>query len=157
MPIRIFISHSVTSRELVLVNAMAEEAARRGAIPSIPDRDWTPNRPIPSRIRRQIEDSNYIIAIATERGHHSQWVNAEIIYSQRLSPRRPLILVTDTTVNVDTSYERIILNHSNQLTTISEVSNRIQRLVQNRDTQNLFTGLLVGGLTLLLLYSLKED
>lgn len=157
MPIRIFISHSVTPRELVLVNAMGEEAARRGAIPSIPDRDWTPNGPMPDRIARQIEDSNYIIAVATERGHHFQWLIAEITHSQQLSPRKPLLLVTDPAIQIDPSYERIIIDHTNPLVTISEVSHRIQKLIQDKNTQNLLTGLLVGGLTLLLLYSLKED
>ncbi|MFQ6089528.1 MAG: toll/interleukin-1 receptor domain-containing protein [Candidatus Methanofastidiosia archaeon] len=157
MPIRIFISHSVAPRELVLVNAMAEEAARRGVTPSIPDRDWVPNNRIPKRIRRQIEDSDYIIAIASERGHHSQWLNAEIIYNQRLSSPKPLLLVTDATIQVDPSYERIIINYSNPLGTISEVSHRIQRLIQDKNAQNLVAGVLIGGLTLLLLYSLKED
>lgn len=157
MSIRIFISHSVAPRELALVNVMAEEAARQGVIPFIPDRDWPSNESIPDRIRRQIKDSNYMIAIASENGHHLDWLNAEIIYSQRLSPRRPLLLVTDAAIQVDPSHERIIIDHTNPLSTIAEVSHRIQRLIQDRDTQNLLKGLLVGGLTLLLLYSFKKE
>jgi len=136
---------------------MAEEAARRGAVPSIPNRDWEPDRVIPRRIQNQIADSDYIIAIASQGGGHIAYLNKEIAYSQSLTPRKPLLLITDPTIQVNPSYERIIINRGNPLSTISEVSQRIQRLIHERNTQNLLTGILVGGLTLLLLYSLKED
>ncbi|MDI6839550.1 MAG: toll/interleukin-1 receptor domain-containing protein [bacterium] len=157
MSIRIFISHSVAPRELALVDAMAEEVARRGAVPFIPRRDWKPDNVVPEDIKKEIKKANYIIAIASQEGHHSQWVNTEVVYGQNLTPRKPLLLVADAKVPINSSCKKIVINRSNPLSTISEVSQRIQRLIQDKKTQDLLTGFLVGGLILLFLYSLKKD
>ena len=157
MAIRIFISHSVTPRELVLVDSMGEEAAKREAIAIIPDRNWAINKPIPKRIKSQIEDSDFIIAIATEKGHHSKWLNEEIAYSQKLTPAKTILLVADDSIEIDPSFERILINRRNPIDTISKVSNRIKQLVQDKKTQDFLAGLLVAGLVLLLLSSLQGE
>lgn len=153
---RIFISHSVEPKELVLVNIMAEELAQLKVTPTISDREWQTNE-IPRRIRKQIEDANYMIGIITDKGHHFPWFNAEIIYSQKLSPKKPLLLVADASIQVDPSYESIIINRRNPLNTISEVSRKIKRLIQDKETQNLIAGILIGGVALLLLHLSRED
>lgn len=153
----IFISHSVAPKELALIDAMAGEVLRRGERPIIPRRDWNPDNAIPEDIRTQIRDSNCIIGIATQGGHHYPWLNVEVSYSQELNPPRPLILVADAEVPINPSYQRIVINRNNPFGTISEVAQRIQRLVQDRDTQNLITGLVVGGLILLFLYFLTKE
>ncbi|MDO8137233.1 MAG: hypothetical protein Q6354_06290 [Candidatus Brocadiales bacterium] len=156
MSIRVFISHSVAPWELPLVNGIAEEAARRGAVPLLPDRDWD-SRNIPRRIKTQIEKANYLIGIATKDGLHIPWLNAEVMYGQSLKPSKALLLVVDSEVQVNPSYERVTIDRKDPLSTISQVSQRILELIQDKSTQDVIGGLVVGGLILLLLDSLRRD
>lgn len=156
MPIRVFISHSLTPVELALVSAIAEEAAIRGAAPLLPDRDWdAPD--IPRPIREQIEKADYIIGIATKDGPHHSLLNAELNYGRSLKPSKALLLVVDPDVPVDPSYDRVLIDRKDPLSTVARVSQKIQELIQNKKTQDIITGLLVGGLVLLFLDSLGRD
>lgn len=151
----IFISHSVAPWELALVNGVADHAARQGAAPIIPDRDWDPQWGVPQRIARQITDANYIIAIASQFGRHLDWLNQELIYGQRLS--RPSLIVADAGIQVVPDYNCIRIDRMNPWVTLTQISQHIQGLVQDRQTRNLLTGLLIAGLALLFLSSLKGE
>lgn len=157
---KIFISHSVSPKELAIIDIMAEEATRRGITPTISNRDWNPNRTVPMRIKKLIKESDYMIAIATKKGHHFQWFNAEITYSQNLRPKKPLLLVSDTSIQIDSSAiylyhdEGIIINRENPLVTISKVALRIKEITHDEKTQKLLDGFLINVVVLLLL--LKE-
>lgn len=155
MSVRVFISHSVAPWELALVNGVADVAARRGAVPVIPDRDWNPQAGVPKHVGKQIIDAEYIIAIASQFGRHLDWLNQELIHGRRLS--KPFLIVADDGIPVDPSYNCIRLDRMDPWTTLTRVSQHIQTLVQDRQTQNLLGGLLIGGLALIFLSSLKRD
>lgn len=152
---QIFISHSVAPRELAIVNSVADVAATKGATPIIAFRDWLTQAGPPSYITSQIASSDYVIAIITQEGHHVDWVNAEIAHARRLN--KPLLIVADTTIGISAEYKVIRINRTNPLETLSNVSTEVERVVGDEKTRNLVGGILIGGLVLLLLASLKGE
>ncbi len=154
MPVRVFISHSVAPGELALVHGVSDIAARRGAVPFIPDRDWDPRLRVPPHIAAQINDADYIMAIASQFGRHSDWLNQEVTYGRNLS--KPSLIVADPTIQVAPGYDCIRIDRTNPWATLSQVSKHIQDLVQDRQTQDLLRGLLISGLALIFLSSLEE-
>lgn len=154
MPVRVFISHSVAPSELALVNGVSDIAARRGAVPLIPDRDWDPRLRVPPHITAQISDADYILAIASQFGRHSDWLNQELTYGRNLS--KPTLIVADPVIQVALGYDCIRIDRANPWDTLTRVSKHIQDLVQDQQTQNLLRGLLIGGLALIFLSSLEE-
>jgi hypothetical protein len=152
MVIRVFISHSVAPRELALVNSVADIVAQRGAIPVIPDRTWNPiSEDVPERIAVQIRDSDYVVGIASQWGHHAEWLNKEVAYGRLLQPAKPTLVVADREITIAPAYECVRMDRTNPLATLGEIERRIQGLVSDQQTQNLLRGLLVGGLVLLFL------
>lgn len=155
MPVRVFISHSVAPWELALVNGVADIAARRGAIPFIPDRDWDPRSGVRPHIAAQINDADYLMAIASQFGRHLDWLNQELTYGRQLS--KPSLIVADAGIQVAPGYDCIRINRMDPWATLTQIGQHIQDLVQDRQTQNLLKGLLIGGLALLFLSSLKGE
>lgn len=152
MSVRVFISHSVAPGELALVNSVADVTAQRGAIPVIPDRSWNPlSEKLPERIAVQIRDSDYVIGIASQWGHHLEWLNQEIEHSRQLSPPKPSLIVADREIAVAPEYQCIKMDRSNPFKTLAQVGIEIQRLVHDSQAQSLLRGLLIGGLILLFL------
>ena len=152
MSVRVFLSHSVASWELALVNSVADVVAQRGAVPMIPDRAWNPSvEELPDRIKAQIQESECLIAIASQWGHHLPWLNQEVTYSHQLSPSRPSVIVADAGIAIPPEYDCIRMDRANSLVTLAQVSQHIQRLGHDRQTQALLRGLLIGGLALLFL------
>ena len=106
MPVQVFISHSVAPWELALVNSVADVAAQRGAIPTIPDRAWDSSvESLPHRIAALIQSSDYVIAIATHGGQHIGWLNEEVAYSRQLS--KPSLVVADEGIPVNQQFHCI--------------------------------------------------
>jgi|RifCSP16_2_1023846.scaffolds.fasta_scaffold66095_2 hypothetical protein len=155
MAVHIFISHSVAPKELAIVNTVAEIAASKGGIPIISHRNWNPTATLPSYIASQIDLSNYVIGIVTRNGHQRDWVNAEIAYSKKAN--KPVLLIADANIRISPQYKAIRINRTAPLKTISTVSAEIQRLISDEKTKNLVGGLVIGGLVLLLLTSLKGE
>jgi len=155
MAVQIFISHSVAPRELAIVNTVADVAASKGAVPIISHRDWDPTVTLPSHVASQINSSNYVIGIVTQNGHHLDWVNAEISYSKKASI--PVLVVADASIEISPQYKAIGIDRTAPLKTISIVSAEIQKLISDEKAKNVVGGLVVGGLILLLLTSLKGE
>jgi len=153
MAVQIFISHSVAPRELAIVNTVADVAASKGAVPIISLRDWDPIVTLPSHVASQINSSNYVIGIVTQNGHQLDWVNAEISYSEKVNI--PVLVVADASIEISPQYKAIRIDRTTPLKTISIVSEEIQKLISDEKAKNLVGGLVIGGLILLLLSSLK--
>ncbi|MFH1859502.1 MAG: hypothetical protein ABH870_00570 [bacterium] len=153
MSTTIFISHSVAPSELAIVAVTAEESLRRGATPLVPGRDWDPEE-MPQQISDQINSSDYMIAIASQNGGHLSWLNTEINYWQ--SKGKPFLLVSDAVVQTNPLCERIILNRNNPLSTISEIHKKIEQKIHDNNAREIISGLLIGGVILMVLCSLKE-
>ena len=78
MSFRVFLSHSVSPAKLGIVYTIAEEAARRGMQPYIPDRTWDPAQQLPERISSALQEADVCVAVATQFGSQLPWVNSEI-------------------------------------------------------------------------------
>jgi hypothetical protein len=155
MALQIFISHSVAPKELAIVNTVADVAASKGAVPIISHRDWNPTVTLPSHIASQISSSNYFISIVTQNGHHIDWVNAEIAYSKRVNI--PVLIVADAGIKIPPQYKVIRIDRTAPLKTISIVSAEIQKLIKDEKSRSLVGGLVISGLILLFLTSLKGE
>ena len=152
MAVQVFISHSVAPWELAFVNGVADVAAQRGAIPTLPDRAWdAPVDPLPARIAAQIQSADYMIVMATHSGQHLDWVNQEVTASQELSPSKPLLIVADVGLPVASGQPCIRIDRTNPLATLQEVSSRVQHLIHEQSSQALLRGMLLAGLALLFL------
>ncbi|MBI3989102.1 MAG: hypothetical protein HY347_05745 [candidate division NC10 bacterium] len=73
------------------------------------------------------------------------------MYSHQLSPPRPSVIVADAGIAIAPEHDCIRMDRANPLATLAQVSQHIQRLVQDKQTQALLRGLLIGGLALLFL------
>ncbi len=155
MPTQVFISHSVAPRELAIVNSVADVAVSRGAVPIIPDRDWTPDVKLPPRIESQINSSSFVVGIVTSDGHQLDWVNSEMGYGMVV--KKPIIALADADVTIPPEFRVIRIDRADPLGTIAAVSAEIQRRIRDERTKKLFGGLAIGGLVLLLLASLKGE
>ena len=96
MSFKAFISHSVDPVELGIVYAVADEAARSGMQPHIPDRDWDPAGQLPDRIFAALSEADVCLAVATQSGRQLAWMNAEIAGAP-LKPT-PLIAILDSSL-----------------------------------------------------------
>ncbi|HBR09952.1 TIR domain-containing protein [Candidatus Bipolaricaulota bacterium] len=141
--------------ELAIVNTAADVAASKGAVPIIAHRDRNPTGALPSSINTQIESSNYVIGIMTQNGHHIEWVNAEIAYSQKVN--KPVFIIADKGLKVSPQYKVIRIDRTAPLKTLSTVSIEIQKLIKDKEIKNLIGGLVIGGLIFILLSSLKGE
>ena len=154
MAFKIFLSHSVAPRELVIVYATANEGAKRGASPFIPDRDWDPKREIPDRIESHLKEADYFLAIATSSGFHFEWLNREVQEAKK--EKRPLLLVVDREIKVPPKLTPIRIDRMNPAKTVHQVAEHLEKYRKDKDTKQLLTWLGVGGILFLLFLGSKE-
>lgn len=153
---KVFISHSVTPKELGIVYTIANESAKRGASPFIPDRDWNPNDKIPIRIQNNLKNSDYLLAIATSSGFQMEWLNREI--EEASKNRKPLLIVADEGIEVPSEYHRIWIDRTDPTKTLHQISEHLENFGKGKDrkTKELLTWIVLGGLLFLLLLGSKE-
>jgi hypothetical protein len=151
MSFRVFISHSVSPTELGIVYAIAEEAARRGMQPHIPDRNWNPEEQLPERIYSALQESDVCVAVATQFGNQMRWVNAEI--AGAASKPLPLIAILDSTLPAqDPQIEgaRVTITRANLPATLTQALLKIEDVRLQQTQKTALTWLVVGGLLFLL-------
>jgi len=149
MAFKVFISHSVSPGELGIVYGMANEAAKRGASPFIPDRDWDSSGEIPERIRAYLKEADYVLAIATSSGFQLPWLNREV--KEGSKEKRPLLIVADKGIKVPPKTTHIWIDRSNPAKTVQLVSDHLAKFGKDKETKELLTWIGVGGLLFLLL------
>ncbi|MEW6607728.1 MAG: toll/interleukin-1 receptor domain-containing protein [bacterium] len=149
MNFKVFISHSVAPRELGVVYAMANEAAKRGASPFVPDREWEPKGVIPERIRSHLKETDYLLAIATSSGFQLDWLNREV--REGLREAKPILVVVDKGIRVPSNTNRIWINRTNPVKTIQMVSTHLAEFGRDKKTKEFLTWIGIGGLFFLLL------
>lgn len=147
---KIFIGHSVAPRELAVLVGIADVIERKGAQPVFPYRDWKPTRISPG-VAGQIREADYVIAIVTMDGQHLDWVNRELAYNLRLSPRKPVLVVADRGISVMSGYDVIRINREQPFLTLTAVGEHIQKIVGAERNQKILQGFLIGSLALLFL------
>lgn len=153
MGLKVFISHSVAPRELGIVYAIANEAARRGADPFIPDRDWNPEENVPERISIRLSNSHYLLAIATSFGTQIDWLKREI---KEFGKKSNLLIVADKGIKVPSGFTYIRIDRSNPAKTISKVSLELAKIKINKETKELLALLGIAGILFLLISGGKE-
>jgi TIR domain len=154
MALKIFISHSVAPNELGIVYAIANEGAKRGASPYIPDRDWNPFESIPDQISMHLKDSDFVLAIATGLGLHLNWLNMEV--EQADKQRKPLLIIADNNIKILEHLVHIRIDRMNPSKTISEVSQFLEKYGKDKESKELLTWIGIGGLLFLLVLGGKK-
>lgn len=154
MAFKVYISHSVEPRELGIVYAVANEGAKRGAAPVIPDRDWDPKGEIPERILLPLSNADYVLAIATSSGLHWQWLNRELREGAGMG--KPLLVIADRGIRIPPGMNQIRIDRTNPARTISEASKHLEKFGRDKQTKELLTWFGIGGLLFLLFLGREE-
>ncbi len=150
MPFKIYVSHSVSPRELGIVYAIAKELVKKGGYSIIPDRRWDPERPLPDRIlvHFQKEAADYLLAIATS-VKHLNWLNREIKEAAKKGIK--ILVIAEQGIKVPKRIPRVYIKRGNPAKTVGEVASHIAAIQRNKELKEALTFLGVGGLLLLLL------
>lgn len=152
MSSRVFLSHSVSPAELGIVYAIAEESARRGMQPYIPDRDWDPEQQLPERIAAALRGADIHVAVATQFGTQLPWVNSEI--AGAVAKPIPLIAILDSTLpRQDALVEgaRVTIMREDLPGTLARALQKIEEVRLQHTQKDALTWLVVGGLLFLLM------
>lgn len=151
MSFKVFISHSVDPVELGIVYAIADEAARRGMQPHIPDRDWDPAGQLPERIFASLAEADVCVAVATQSGRQLAWVNAEIAGAS-LKPIPPIAILDSSLPPQDSQIEsaRVTITRGNLPGTIARAAQAIENIRIEQNQKAALTWLVIGGLLFML-------
>lgn len=156
MSFKVFVSHSVSPVELGIVYAIADEAARRGMQPYIPDRDWDPNEQLPDRIWSALREADVCVAIATQFGTQLAWVNAEVAGALVAPPA--LIAILDSSLppqDPQIEKARVTIARDNLPATLARALQKIEEVRVQQTQKTALTWLVVGGLLFMLTQSDK--
>ena len=153
MAFEVFLSHSVSPRELGIVYGIANQGAKKGASPFIPDRDWDPKRTIPKRISVRLKNTDYLLAIATSSGFQLEWLNREVV---EVAGKKPFLIVADKGMKLPPNVPSVLIDRSNPAKTIGEVAMRLEKFGKDKKTKELLTWFGIGGLFFLLLLGVKK-
>lgn len=150
MSFRVFLSHSVSAAELGIVYAIAEEAARRGMQPYIPDRNWHPAQQLPERVHSALQDADVFVAVATQFGTQLPWVNCEI--AGAAAKPIPLIAIFDSGLPPqDAALEsaRVTMTRDDLPGTLARALQKIEEARLQQTQKTALTWLVIGGLLFL--------
>lgn len=127
MAFKVFISHSVSARELAIVYALAEETAKQGIDPFIPDRNRPPQGGVPARVLPELQTSDAMLAVATKFGTHPQYVSAEI---DAFDITKPVLAILDPDVDLSTAHpiRKIQINRFDLAATVFQASEELKSL-----------------------------
>lgn len=156
MVFKVFISHSVSPVELGIVYGIADEAARRGMEPYLPDRDWNPMEELPDRICSALQHADVCVAVATQFGKQLDWVNAEI--AGALVKPTPLIAILDSplpTQDPQIEGARVTITRDDLPETLTRAIQKIEEVRLEQSQKTTLTWLVVGGLLFMLTQSDK--
>ena len=151
MSFKVFVSHSVNPVELGIVYAVADEAARRGMQPQIPDRDWDPAGQLPERIFASLSEADACVLVATQSGKQLAWVNAEIAGASL--KQIPLIAILDSSLppqDPQIESKRVLIKRENIPDTIARAAQAIEGVRIEQNQKAALTWLVVGGLLFML-------
>ena len=152
----VYISHIVSPWELAQVYVLARETERQGLQSFIPDRTWVPANGVPPSLTGVVAQAELILLFATLSGNHLEWVNQELAAAQG----KPVVAVAERGIKLTGIDGRNIVEFDrseDMADALGLASARVGALRLQQRNKNLVTGLLVGGLVLLLLRGLQED
>ena len=150
----VYVSHNVSPWELAQVYALAQETERHGRLNAyIPDRNWEPAHGLPPHLLSPLRQADVILVFATVNGHYQAWVNQELAAGVN---KQIVVLAEQGTDFTGIPPKDIVrFDRSDDIgLAIQEVTETIRGLHLQKQTGNLVTGLVIGGLVLLLLRGL---
>jgi|SRR5918996_833925 hypothetical protein len=151
----VYISHSVSPWELAQVYVLAKETIRLGLDAFIPHRNWQPSMGLPADLAGKLQQAEVILVFATANGNYSDWVNREL-RAVPLQGKRIVALKERGVVIAGVPPQDIVeFDRSDDMyQVIQKVTEHLQGLPLRGQASNLLTGLVIGGLILLLLRGL---
>lgn len=157
MSFKVFISHSVSPRELAVVYTLAEEAIKKGMSPFIPDRMWNPEEETPERIRQAINECDSVVLFGTKDGTHINWLKKEVDESKKHNKK--IIALLDPEISLDgAAFEitRVKIDTRQLSKTIKEAASHLQSMNLKKNQEELLVWIVIGSL-LFLPISGKEE
>lgn len=124
---KVFISHSTNDMDLVY--ELRISLGRVGVEPYVAEYYPEPDEELPQKIKRNIDDSQSVVALLTHDGIRSQWVNQEIGYADKAGKK--IIPIVEEGVEISgflTSKERILFNRANPYEVSDIIISRLQHL-----------------------------
>jgi hypothetical protein len=152
----VYISHSVNPWELAQVYTLAQETERQGLPTFIPDRNWLPSDGLPTYLLNSLSQSDILLAFITQGGHYIDWVNLEM---QAVSQNAKIVALIEQGIQVTGIDPRNIVefNRNEEISpAVEDVTRILQGFRLQQPTGNLLTGLVLGGLVLLILRGLAR-
>jgi len=156
MSFKVFISHSVSPKELAVVYTLAEEAIKKGMSPFVPDRMWNPKEETPERIRQAINECDSVVVFGTKYGTHIDWLKKELDESKKFNKK--FIALLDPEISLDGAElesARIKIDPRQLSKTIKEAANYLESMKLKKNQEELLVWIVIGSL-LFLLISGKE-
>lgn len=156
MRYKIFISHSVSPKELAIVYALADQSAKKDIEPFLSDRDWNPEEPLPGRITQSIQTSDAILAVASNSGNQLRHLNRELVLANSL--RKPIIFLVGKGLKVPARFSRFVvrINRNNLMGSIKNAVAILDSIHTKKDLKLSLSWLAIGGV-LLTIYLLGKE
>lgn len=157
MPFKVFISHSVSPKELAVIYTLAEESIKKGMSPFVPDRSWNPEEETPERIRQAIQECDSVVLFGTKYGTHLDWLKRE--WDEIKKSNKKLIAILDSEISfngTDLDSASIKINPRQLSKTIGDAANFLESMKLKKNQEELLVWIVIGSL-LFLLISAKEE
>src|SRR5437763_9683361 len=90
---RVFISHSNSEADESLAPRLRDKLSRAGFEPILAEHIFTPMSQLGEKVRDLIEDCNFFLALLTDRGRNSDWVQQELGFAYKHHRRDKTIAV----------------------------------------------------------------
>lgn len=158
--VKVFISHS--TKDFQLVVALEKYLSAYDIEVYIAERDYQPGKPLPIKIMRNIDISNYFLVVYTINGDDSKYVHQEIGYWLGKRGNNDLIPFVERGINPKAflrDVEYIELDSLNPNLGISNVINYINQQIKIKRKNLIFNvgvGLGIAGLIFLIFYVLSK-
>ena len=153
MVFSVFVSHS--TKDINVVHQFAKWIKSFNINVYVAELDFQVGQPLPDKIAKMIDASDCVLAVLTNGGMRSEWVNQEIGYAKKAGKGIiPIVEEGVETKGFVTNLEYIHFHKDNVNDAVIKAANYLQRLAfqkAERERQNAFWGglLLLGLLALL--------
>lgn len=151
---KVFLSHSV--KDQFLVRQLEKKLDEFGIITYVGEDISSPGSQLNEKFQRLISTSNFFIALLTNPALESPWVQMEIEYAKSLN--KPMILLKDRTINVDSNHEWIeFSSNDSPQHTFQIIMNALEILQNSGNSNGLIAGAVGIGLLALLVAALSDN
>lgn len=157
MSFKVFISHSVSPKELAIIYTLAEESMKKGMSPFVPDRIWNPEAKTPETIRQAIQECDSVVLFGTKYGAHLDWLKREWGEIKKYNKKVIALLDPEISLNgTELEINRVKIDPKQLSKTIKDAANYLESMKLKKNQEELLVWIVIGSL-LFLRISGKEE